>query len=65
MRWDAEADYVGRMSAYVDTSIPQMQQAQASMDAQLRVLRRAAVRLGLYDADDFLREAMTQGRTGV
>lgn len=55
-----EGDQVRKMCTYVDTAIPQMQQSQMSTEGQLRVLRRAAVRLGLYDADDALNTLMSR-----
>lgn len=42
------------LKAVLDT-IPQQPQRQDSTSAQLQDLRAFAIRLGLYDADDFLR----------
>ncbi len=38
--------------------IPRQRQTQASLNSQLRSLREAAQRLGLYDAADFLRDTL-------
>ena len=42
----------------VISQIPQQKQRQYSTDEQLRILRIAAVRLGLYDADDAIASAL-------
>lgn len=39
-------------------NIPKLGQAQYSLQEQLEELRRVAVRLGLYDADDWLMRRM-------
>lgn len=42
-------------------AIPQQPQRQDGTNDQLRELRAFAVRLGLYDADDFLRAVLERG----
>jgi predicted heme/steroid binding protein len=42
--------------------LPPMRQSQESLDVQLRYLWEVANRLGLYDAGDFLRDNIFNGK---